>query len=59
MKKIYNQPKTEIVLVELQPMLEVSGTGDSVKGVSVSDTDYDPSKGGIQGRGGSIWDDED
>ena len=58
MKKNYQNPETFVVEVEMQPLMDVSNGGTNPT-VSVSESDYDSSKGGVFSRGGGSWDDEE
>lgn len=58
MKKNYFAPNTKTIKVKVQHLMVISGNGQNVNSVSVSEETYDSSKGDIMSRrGGSIWDD--
>ena len=57
MKKIYQNPTTEIVMVETQPLMEFgSNTGNDTINGGGNKGDY---SGGQLSRDGGGWDDED
>lgn len=58
MKTIYQKPETKTVEIGTQNLMVISGDGNTVNSVGVSESDY---SGGdvLSRRGGSLWDDED
>ena len=60
MKKIYFAPKTEIVKVKTDNLLNVvSGGSGDVTSVTESGDEFSGDSGDVLSRRGSIWDDEE
>ena len=60
MKKEYNSPIVKTFQLKTKnSLLIVSGEGKDVTSVSVSNSSYDSTKGGVLGRGGIFFDEDE